>query len=64
MFSRTQNDDGTSSTRCLYCFRIVAPHAESPAELDSLERRHICPEKALAQLRFQQLVVLKNRQSR
>jgi hypothetical protein len=64
MFSRTQNDDGTASTRCLYCFRIVASRAESHTEIDRFERCHICPEKALAQLRSQQLVTLKNSQSR
>jgi hypothetical protein len=50
MYSRTQNDNGTYNTRCLDCFMTIASCVESPAELDSLETRHICPEKALQQL--------------
>jgi hypothetical protein len=50
MYSRTQNDNGTYNTRCLYCFITVASAVETPEELDSLETRHICPERALAEL--------------
>ena len=50
MYSRTQNDNGTYNTRCLDCFMTIASCVESPAEMDSLETRHICPEKALQQL--------------
>jgi len=54
MYSRTQNDNGTFNTRCLYCFMTVASDMESPEELESVEARHICPEKALASLLAQQ----------
>ena len=50
MFSRTQNDNGTYNTRCLHCFMTVASAVESAEELDRLEIRHVCPEKALADL--------------
>jgi hypothetical protein len=50
MFSRTQNDNGTYNTRCLYCFMTVASAVESAKELDDVEAHHICPEKALADL--------------
>ncbi len=50
MYSRTQNDNGTYNTRCLYCFMTIASSVESPQELDLLEVRHICPERALSEL--------------
>lgn len=50
MFSHTQNENGTYNTRCLYCFMTIASAVESPDELELLELRHICPEKALADL--------------
>jgi len=50
MYSRTQNDNGTYNTRCLYCFMTVASAVDTSEELDQFEARHICPEKALAQL--------------
>jgi hypothetical protein len=50
MYSRTHNENGSSNTRCLYCFLTVASEVESEIELDRVEARHICPEKALAQL--------------
>jgi len=50
MYSRTQNDNGTYNTRCLYCFLTVASAVESPEELYSVEAQHICPERALADL--------------
>jgi len=50
MYSRTQNDNGTYNTRCLYCFMTIASAVESPEELDRFERRHICPERALSEL--------------
>ncbi len=50
MYARTQNENGTYNTRCLYCFMTVAFAVEAPEELDRLESRHLCPEKALAQL--------------
>jgi hypothetical protein len=50
MYSRTQNENGTYNTRCLYCFMTVASSVETDKELDQLEHRHICPERALAEL--------------
>jgi hypothetical protein len=50
MYSRTYNENGSSSTRCLYCFLTVASDVETEIELDRVEARHICPEKALARL--------------
>ena len=50
MYSRTSNDDGSLNSRCLYCFVTVASHVETPNEIEHVEARHICPEKALAEL--------------
>jgi|GEM_PF-694716 len=50
MYSRTQNDNGTYNTRCLYCFMTVASATETEETLAKLESEHICPERALAQL--------------
>jgi hypothetical protein len=50
MFSHTQNDNGTYNTRCLYCFMTIASSVESDEKLQQVEARHICPEKALADL--------------
>lgn len=50
MFSHTQNENGTFNTRCLYCFMTIASAVESPEELERLEKNHLCPEKALADL--------------
>jgi hypothetical protein len=50
MYSRTQNENGTYNTRCLYCFMTVAFDVESGEELERLEARHVCPEHALADL--------------
>jgi hypothetical protein len=50
MFSRTQNENGTYNTRCLYCFMTIASAVESAKELEDVEGHHICPEKALADL--------------
>jgi hypothetical protein len=50
MYSRTQNDNGTYNTRCLYCFMTIASSVETAAELDKLEAQHVCPERALADL--------------
>lgn len=54
MYSRTQNENGSYNTRCLDCFMTIASCAQSEPELDALERRHICPEKALAELMAQE----------
>ncbi len=50
MYSRTQNENGSYNTRCLYCFLTIASDVETETELDRLEARHICPERALAEL--------------
>lgn len=50
MYSRTQNENGTYNTRCLHCFMTIASAVETEEEMDRLEARHICPEKALAEL--------------
>ena len=50
MYSRTQNDNGTYNTRCLDCFMTIASSVETTGELHSVELRHVCPEKALADL--------------
>jgi hypothetical protein len=57
MYSRTQNENGTYNTRCLYCFMTVASAVETSGELDRLEARHICPERALADLLAQQKMI-------
>lgn len=50
MYSRTQNENGTFNTRCLYCFMTVASAVESAAALDAVEANHLCPERVLAEL--------------
>ena len=50
MYSRTQNENGTYNTRCLFCFMTIASSVETDKEMDRLEARHICPERALAEL--------------
>lgn len=50
MYNRTQNENGSYNTRCLDCFMTVASCVETEQELAVLEKRHICPEKALAEL--------------
>jgi hypothetical protein len=50
MFSRSRNEDGTTNTRCLYCFMTIAADVRVEGEIERIEARHICPEKALAQL--------------
>jgi hypothetical protein len=50
MYSRTQNDNGSFNTRCLYCFLTIASAIESEHELDQVEANHCCPEKVLAQM--------------
>jgi hypothetical protein len=50
MYSRSQNENGTYNTRCLYCFMTVASSVELETELDRLEGGHVCPERALADL--------------
>jgi hypothetical protein len=50
MYSRTQNENGTYNTRCLYCFMTIASSVETDEELEDRELRHICPERALSEL--------------
>jgi hypothetical protein len=50
MYNRSQNENGTFNTRCLYCFMTIASSVETEREMDRLEQRHICPERALAEL--------------
>jgi hypothetical protein len=50
MYSRTQNDNGTYNTRCLFCFMTIASAVENSKELDALENRHMCPERVLSEL--------------
>jgi hypothetical protein len=57
MYSRTQNENGTYNTRCLYCFMTVAFAVETDQELARVESRHICPERALAELLEQEKAI-------
>ncbi|MGA2808632.1 MAG: hypothetical protein ABSE87_10895 [Terracidiphilus sp.] len=57
MYSRTQNENGTYNTRCLYCFMTIASSVEAERDLERLEARHICPERALAELLEVQKVI-------
>lgn len=50
MYSRTSNDNGSMISRCLYCFATISTEADLTTDLDRIEVRHICPEKALAYL--------------
>ena len=50
MYNRTQNENGTFNTRCLYCFMTVASAVEDEVDLSRLEGQHVCPERALANL--------------
>ena len=50
MYSRTQNENGTYNTRCLYCFRTIATAVETKEDLEQLECHHVCPERALSEL--------------
>lgn len=45
-----QNENGSYNTRCLDCLLTIAFSVDSTEELDRLEARHLCPEKALAEL--------------
>lgn len=50
MYSRTQNENGSFNTRCLYCFMTVGSAILDEKELEEIEMHHVCPEKALVQL--------------
>lgn len=49
MYSRTQNENGTSNSRCLHCLMTIAS-GKSGATLKRSEQRHMCVEKALFEL--------------
>jgi hypothetical protein len=57
VYSRTQNENGTYNTRCLYCFMTIASAVETDKELARVEGRHICPERALAELLEQEKAI-------
>jgi hypothetical protein len=57
MYSRTQNENGTYNTRCLFCFMTIASSVETEKELAGRETRHICPERALAELLEQEKAI-------
>jgi len=57
MYSRTQNENGTFNSRCLYCFMTIASSVESSKDLDLVETRHICPERALSELLEQEKAI-------
>ena len=50
MYSRTQNENGTYNTRCLFCFLTVGFAVETEKDLERVESQHMCPERALAEL--------------
>lgn len=50
MYQHMQNENGSYNTRCLDCFMTIAFCVESEEELEQVEAKHLCPEKALAQL--------------
>lgn len=50
MYSRSQNENGTYNTRCLYCLLTVATSVESETDLEQVEVFHMCPERALSEL--------------
>ena len=50
MYSRSQNSDETLNTRCLYCFLTIAANVEDKKDLDRIEAKHFCPEKAFAEM--------------
>jgi hypothetical protein len=50
LYQRTRNENGSYNTRCLFCFMTIASSVETERALDQLETRHICPERALADL--------------
>ncbi|HEX4284339.1 MAG TPA: hypothetical protein VHZ28_04560 [Terracidiphilus sp.] len=62
MYSRTQNEDGSLTSRCLYCFAAIASEV-AKWDVERMEASHICPEKALAQqLALEQTSLIRPRQ--
>lgn len=64
MYNRTQNDNGSYNTRCLDCFMTIASSVETEEELLACEKKHVCPEKALADLLAIELSMEPGSQSR
>jgi hypothetical protein len=62
MYNRTQNENGTYNSRCLYCFMTIASSVETEADLRLVESRHICPERALADLLEQEKLLVSKAQ--
>jgi len=52
MFQRSSNDDGSLVSRCLYCFLTITSNCPSQTELEKLEKAHLCPERALQEMRL------------
>lgn len=50
MYSRTQNENGTFNSKCLYCFMTVATAIEDERALEQVEGQHMCVEKQLLEL--------------
>jgi hypothetical protein len=50
MYNRTQNENGTYNTRCLYCFMTVASAVEFDEDLEKIETGHLCPEQVLSEM--------------
>ena len=48
MYSRTENENGSFTTRCLDCFLTIGRGAE--AELERIEAQHLCLERVLSEL--------------
>jgi hypothetical protein len=62
MYNRTQNENGTYNTRCLYCFMTIASSVETEADLRLVEAHHICPEKVLSDLLAQEKLLVSRAQ--
>ena len=52
MYDRTLLEDGTFVSRCLYCFMKINAQGVSEAEIAQFEAKHLCPERALIELRL------------
>ena len=63
MYNHTQNENGTYNTRCLFCFMTIASSVEADKELASVEARHICPERALAELLAMEIAIESRKQA-
>lgn len=52
MYERTAQENGTFISRCLYCFMKINAEGLSETEIDALEAKHLCPERALIEQRL------------